>query len=365
MATTQLTKNWTITANYRITFVSLNDCMSDWLYQNKVAMVAAGWSVIFTCNGTTGPTGSGDTTDRWTSKAACTTRATVDAAAQSYAVLQNADGVQVLLDYQGASDDICRLSCSYGGLFTLAGTSTNRPTATDELIFSAANTIINATASADRVISIGCTNESWWIALFRAGSFINHIGLEKIDSACPSAVFAKPYVGFRFTSNTRQYGPATGTATGIPPNVAVGSAGCFGPVARVFTAGANRNNRLGGGGINVNGVVANQVNPQSNDNGGVMNTDQPALQNLAAMPLLPIYWTGEQGANLDGLIGSPIDFWQPFSTNSTTKPATGDMFGALEYSDSAGAAARSNWLVAFGPGIVRPWKNAAASLVTS
>ena len=53
--------------------------------------------------------------------AACSVRGAAAGNAQSYGVYQAADGCQILIAYQGASDDIIRISYSKGGLFTLAG----------------------------------------------------------------------------------------------------------------------------------------------------------------------------------------------------------------------------------------------------
>ena len=77
-----LTKTWTIFPNLRRPFTSLADSTGWFFYENKTKMLAAGWTVKFTCNGTTGPSGAGDTTDRWLSIANASTRGASAATAQ-------------------------------------------------------------------------------------------------------------------------------------------------------------------------------------------------------------------------------------------------------------------------------------------
>src|SRR5712671_6970587 len=99
-----LTKAWTITPNVRNTYTSLNDMAGWWFYNNHVA-IKAKWTLKWTCDGTTGPTSAGDATDRLTDKTKCETRGAAAGNAQSFAVYSNADGVQLKITYQGATDD--------------------------------------------------------------------------------------------------------------------------------------------------------------------------------------------------------------------------------------------------------------------
>jgi hypothetical protein len=178
------------------------------------------YQVVWTASGGTGPANSADSTDRWSGAAAITPRATVAAASQAWCLLLagNAQPVwtintvyaqgtyvtnggnvyicrtagtsagsggptttaadivdntahwqflqvgtgqtQILLAFQGASDDICRISFSPGALFVLAGTTNNQPTATDEQVFLSATTIVNATASADRILHVWASDDA-------------------------------------------------------------------------------------------------------------------------------------------------------------------------------------------------------------
>lgn len=83
-----LSKTWTHSTNNRISFVSLNDTMARFLFGIKNFLVATmGYTVKYTCDGTTGPTSANDHTDRWVSFSNCTTQGANAASAQSFAVL--------------------------------------------------------------------------------------------------------------------------------------------------------------------------------------------------------------------------------------------------------------------------------------
>lgn len=362
-----LTKNWTITPNLRRTYSSLNDLVSWFYYENKVAILAAGWTVKFSCDGTTGPSSGADTTDRWTSMAATNTRGAAAGNPQSWIVLQNSDGVQIRFAYFGATDDVGTIAFSPGGLYTVAGTTTHAPTATDEVLISSGNSLVNATTSLDRVMSIWVSSDTkhWACTIFRNSALINYIGVEVINNLCsPATIFsadgvtAKPYIGFRYTNAARAF--TTGTPINTTPNVAVGAASWTGAACRVYTAATSRLNRIGGG------FWANQniVGSETSGNFSVavnFNGTQPALQGGNTSPLVPLYWSGERAANLDGILGYPIDWWQMI-TSALTTPATGDFVPGFDPGDNTAGATRSNWLVCIGSASVRPWRNAAATL---
>lgn len=370
MTAPQLLKTWTVTPNLRRAYVSLLDETSWLLYQNKAAMKLAGWTVRSSCNGVTGPANGSDTTDRWASEANVVTRATVAAAAQSWVVMQNADSVQVLLTFQGASDDIARIAFSPAGLYILAGTTTQQPTAADEIVVSAGNSLVNATTSLDRVMSIWTSSDTkqWCFAIFRSSTLLNYIGVEKINNLCyPAAIFGTgtveiPYAGFRHTVVSRL--GTVGAILNSASATALGAAGWTGQAGRVFTLATSRTNRFGGG------YIINQSTAGSNVNGDTLDITSCFFSTIPAMqgglgggsPLLPIYWSGEKAANLDGLVGYPIDWWQ-MVTSALTTPALGDFVPGYDPADTPGVTAvRSNWLVALGAACVRPWRNAGATL---
>lgn len=156
MSVPAYTRTWnqkltTGTPGARITFVSLIDTMQNYMFGVKTFLLANGWSVLWSASAGTGPANSADHTDRIASAATFSPRATIAGASQGWFVLTDGNGGQLLVTYQGASDDICRISYSPGALFTLAGTTNQQPTATDENIIMATVTVVGATASADRV----------------------------------------------------------------------------------------------------------------------------------------------------------------------------------------------------------------------
>lgn len=181
------TKTWGFSVNNRSTFTSLNQVMGDYLYGIKNALVGAGWTVKYTCDGTTGPTSSSDHTDRWAGSANARTRGAGAANAQSFAVLTGADGCDTMLTYQGGADNTARISHSPGGLFVPAATSNQQPTATDESVQTAANTdLINGTASLDRIWNCQWTTDkkSWRAWVFRSNVVVGTlIGVDDCASS--------------------------------------------------------------------------------------------------------------------------------------------------------------------------------------
>lgn len=304
-----LAKTWSHSINNRITpFVSLNDTMATFLYGLKNWLVATmGYTVKFSCDGTTGPASGADTTDRWTNKTKCTTRATVTAGAQSWIVLVDGNGVQIMLAYMGASDDICRVTMSVGALYTVAGTATFEPTATDESVIVTGTTIINATASADRVWHASATTDKKMFRCFtyRQSTMIQSFGVELVTSTTVIG-WAPPVVGWN--SANGNYANASASAGGAlaAPNGAAGAAGAA--IARI---GAT-NIALGGGGeMYLNSAAA-------------FAATAPALN--AACPIVPICYACAT-ASFDGKLGNRIDAW--FAHGSGI--AQGDILGTNQF----------------------------------
>jgi len=357
------TKVWTVLPNKRNAYTSLADMTAWCLFENKVAMKNIGWTVKFSCDGTTGPSSGADTTDRWATRANAQTRGAAAANPQSWIVMQNADGVQVLLAFQGATDDAARISISPKGLYTLATPSTNQPTATDELATGA--TVIGTSTSGDRTMTIWVSNDTknWSFIVFRAGAVIGTWGAERITNFCAPNVFSPdglsdiPYVTYRYTSLGRQ------TGAGVPGTITPTSLllfGVNGALARVFTAGTAKSIRVGGGQVmfcyegNVGGVPSAPFASQADVSG--LNNGTPAM---------PIIWSSSFTSGATGFIGSPIDWWQMVTTSASI-PNQGDFVPGYEVGDTPGVSPqRTNWFVALGCGMVRPWKNAAVTLETT
>lgn len=365
----QLQKNWTISPNVRQAFTTLLGVGGWFAYENKTRMLAVGWTVKFTSNGVTGPTDGLDTTDRITSAANFNVRATVAAAPQSWYVLQNADGVQIMFTYQGATDDIMRISYSQGGLFTLAGTTTHQPTATDEIIISAATTVINATASLDRVMSIFCADDTtaWRVALFRNSAIVTTLSLDKVTRIAPSTTLTMPYVFSNFIQMDRQIlNDAVGVQTPTYPEMqitALGAANFRGWGGRVFTAAVSRVCRMYGASVYAAGDGATNSNTLAN--GGIIavmaSTFCASMGGTGALCWPIILW-GEKTAFLDGPWASVID-WSQMVTTSLVSPGLGVFVPGLDVGDNPiSDPARTNWFVALGAAAIWPWKNAAATM---
>jgi hypothetical protein len=370
----QLQKNWTVSPNVRQAFTTLVGVAGWYAYENKTRMLAVGWTVKFTSNGTTGPASGVDTTDRITSAATFATRATVAAAPQSWYVLQNADGIQILFAYQAAGvsptgDDIIRISYSQGGLFTLAGTTTHQPTATDEIVMSAATTVINATASLDRVMSIFCANDTtaWRCCLFRNSVLISSISLDKVTRIAPSTTLTVPYLFGNFVRMSRELlNEAVDITTPVYPEMhtqAIGAASFRGWGGRVFTAAVSRVCRMYGASVYASGN--NAMNSNTLANGGIIqifsSTFCASMGGTGALCWPIIVW-GENTVQLDGPWASIID-WSQMVTTSITSPSVGAFVPGLDVGDNPiSDPARTNWFVALGAGAIWPWKNAAATL---
>lgn len=375
MTAPQLTKDWLITPNVRKAHVSLVTTTAWFLYENKAAMLAAGWTVRFSSDGAAGPADANDATDRWASAANTAVRGAAAGNPQSWIVLQNVDGVQVLLTFQGAADHNARLSMSQIGGFTLAATTTHQPTATQEIVFHAAgDTMVNSTASLDRVMSVFCSDDSrqWCFALYRNNALIEVGGVEWINNLCsPAGIFStnggtpKPYIGFRYTDVSRDSTTVIGVPVGNSNGTAIGTAGFLGAACRVFTAGAGRSNRIGG----MSFKAANNAGNFVNNTELLYSVATTAALQGTTSPLLPVYFFGERAANLDGILGYASDWYQAL-TNAFTTPATGDFTPGFDLADVPGVSGgqtgigdvRTNWFVALGAGMVRPWRNAAATL---
>lgn len=286
-------KGWDFTSlNNRISFVSLNDTMGRWLFGQKNYMVATrGVTVQFSCDGTTGPTNSSDHTDRWTDQTKAETRATVAAAAQSYIVL-NVMGGQLMFTYQGASDDIARISFSPGSNFVLAGTTTNQPTATDEEVLLATTSLINATTSADRVWSIVMSTDNTVLrqVLCRQGVIVLAWGIEQVNPA--PGISSTQVVGF---SNAGVYNNifTTGGAAGGP--------GAVNAIGSYITRIASTNIQPCGGAVAWNASAsANSFAANPELNGGC--------------PVFPLFW-GSTTVSNTGWIGTRWDCYIAYSAS--------------------------------------------------
>ena len=187
MSTPERIRNYTFSVNNRIAYSSLNQVMSEYLYGIKNFLVATmGYTVKYSCDGTTGPSSGSDHTDRWTNATKAATRGANTSTAQSWIVLTDGDGVDFMLSYTGATDDVGRYAFSQGALYTPAGTATFPATATDEFQTSGGSTSwIESTASQDRVFHLMATanKKNWRAFICRNGKATgSYLGLETYQS---------------------------------------------------------------------------------------------------------------------------------------------------------------------------------------
>jgi hypothetical protein len=256
-----------------------------------------------------------------------------------------------------------------GGLFVINLTDSRRqPTATDETVFCQGNSVVNGGTSLDRVMTIWAADDgtAWSNILFRNNATQTMLGFEKINSACAPGVFNKPYFAYRYNafSRTAQHMGLQSTPTADPHSVAAGTAGWFGGLARVFTDGAVRLTRVGVGTIQL--AAGPNIGLAAED---VFLSNTPALQN-GTMPMFPLFLSGERAVSFDGLLGTPVDWWVGYS-GSLGVPGFNDVFPGFEPGDVPGVSGgqtgigdpRTNWFVAIGSVVIRPWKNVAASIL--
>jgi len=202
-------KTWTITPNNRIPYVSLLDTQQRYLHGVKTFLKANG----YTCKGSSSAgIGAMDGVDRWTTPSNVTPRATVAVASQAWIVLTDGNGCNILLAYQGQSDDYARISFSPSGAFIAAGTPSNQPTAVDECVIANASLIEGVglpSGNADRLWFGWVTTDrkACRFGVARGGTWLGlNWGVESVQSTVvttslfidSSAAWSPPVWGFAF-----------------------------------------------------------------------------------------------------------------------------------------------------------------------
>jgi hypothetical protein len=322
-----VTKTWTITPNNRISFVSLNDTMANYLYGVKTFLKANGYTVAGSSNGTTGAM---DATDRWSTSANATTRGAGSGNAQSWIVLVDANGVQILLTYQGASDNTGRLSMSVGALFVAAGTPQNQPTATDEAILVSATDLVDSNASADRVWAgwVDATHKCCRFAIFRLGNTTGAMwGVERVNPTVqtPALAWSPAVWGFGFSGSSATLG--NGSTVGA---------------ARVNLASIGVSVSIGFG----MEYIYNSSAP--------FTTIQPEAQGGPGYgyPMFPLS-IGSNSGTVRGKFGDLVDWWQ----GRTSGGVDGDLANGKQFIGLGGIAANVG-------ACIWPWDNTTTPVLT-
>lgn len=329
------TRSWAagMLVNQRITFVSLLTMLGTFVVGITNQAIAKGFTCAGSCNGVTGAM---DGVNRCTTAAGFATRATIAGAAQSWIVITAANGVQTLFTYQGASDDIARISCSPGGLFVAAGTPANQPTATDELVGTSGVTLINATASADRVFDVWIDSAAncWRAAIFRQAVLVGQlIGVEIIDSSQLIGVTCSPSVWI-FNHAASVTSPMLNRSNAyVAPSGGSGSGG-------IAKTSGNAQTQLGAAVIVANSSFTNDS--------GVLLTANGSVYACRAIGL----WSVSTGCIGD--IGAKIDWYDSSDISACGALTTGNSWVLLNASSVAGTG-----------GFLWPWDNTTTSCVTS
>lgn len=157
------------------------------MYTLVTRLIAEGWTCKGSCDGTTGAM---DGVNRITDGTKFRTRFSGSAGAQSWVVLTDGDGADLVWSYNSAADDRVNFWWSPGGHAAAAATPNQEPTATDQDRISAFFTttfisLISSVASGDRLVSIWTTadRKNFRLAIARAGTFTTCCGKESYTPA--------------------------------------------------------------------------------------------------------------------------------------------------------------------------------------
>lgn len=321
MALPAKAKTWIIDPCNRIAFVSLLTTMQAYLYEATAFLLANGYTCKFSASAGVGPASAADTTNRWANAVAVMPRATAAAASQAWIVLTDGSAGQILIAFQGASDDIARISYSPTGAFVPAATPSHQPTATDELVMLTALSLIDATASADRVWSgwvtsdakmcrFGVARSGAWVGRFWGVELFTVTGVN-VPASAPVPVIA--------------WGMAA-TNSSIPPGaVAAGNqAHCRTLVSSVAFSAV-----VGGGNESALGIS------------GLANYSgfTPELQGGAPLIFALSLWTLTVGTR--GKLGNRIDWWFALDNQIPGQTTVGKDFIHMNHQL---AASNSGWL---------------------
>lgn len=308
MSLPTLTKAYVFDVNQRVSYVSVLDAMASIAFGWKNHLFSrAAWSIKYTCDGTTGPTSTSDHTDRMASKANFQTRGATVTDPQSFWVLTNGSGADLLFAFTGASADQAYIAYSPGGLYLPAATPTNKPTASDECIITSGVSVVATAASSDRVWhAISSTDKKCTrLTIFRSNTLVNIYELEEIISTVTTTTWTPPLVG---RNTSIQPGAGAVTLSGGSMGAPGGVGGQNGAIARVNST----NIAVGGGGEVFFGT------------GSPFGVAAPELQ--AAASLIPLCFASNT-ANFQGKLGNRIDAWASYYSGSTS----GDTFGSLQF----------------------------------
>lgn len=327
-------RTWVFSLNNRIVYTTLLDTMQRYLHGIKTFLKANGFTVKGSASA---GTGAMDGVDRWTLTTDVSPRATVAAASQAWLVLTSpTTGINILLDFQGATDNIFRLAYSPGGLYVAAGTPNQQPTATDEVVDPfASSDFLNATTG-DRIWSgmVSSDQRACRFVVAKGGSWLGNftIGGKVWAIETYNSTMVAPAVGTPAANPTWMY--VNGSANTIPNGSQIG-------VTRVVVASVASNPPV------FFGVECWPLNGSAASYPSSFGNEKPQLQGSLGYPILPLsIWSGTGG--FKGKLGNVIDQWMGRSAGDLA----GDTYGTLNLINAPG------FLGTGGGGGVWPWDGA-------
>lgn len=331
-------KSWAagLLPNVRISFTSLLNTMGNYISGIGNQLITKGYTCAGSSNGTTAAM---DGTNRCTVASGFAVRAANTTTAQSWLVVTDASGAQTLFAYVGASDDIARISFSPSGVFTVAGTATFTPTATDEQVFLTGVTLIGSTASADRVYTVwvDSTSKMWRSVIFRSSIPVGPLmGVELYDSSALSSPASAPVPSIGFA-----WGPVN--LNSVNQIAAAYTANTTGALARITISSVATSVQLGQSIEQIGNSGLNNFEGQAlNLNGGV-----PAICGIGL-------WSTGTLNSVFGKAGNRIDIYRSSDSQAcgTLSPSKDWVFINANSSATAG-------------GLLLPWDSSTTSCVTS
>jgi hypothetical protein len=192
---------WNYQLLTRITYTSLVQVAREVMFTIKERLKAQGWTVKGSCDGTTGAM---DAVDRWAAATDAGTRFNGIGGAQSWFVLIDGNGANILFSYNSAADDVYEIAVDLAGNYVVAGTPANRPTSTTEqslnkYFISTPGTIIGTGASGDRLVSIWTRPDfkGFRVAIARSGAWQSQFGVDQHAAVAHGAgITVSPNNGF-------------------------------------------------------------------------------------------------------------------------------------------------------------------------
>jgi hypothetical protein len=340
MALPTVTRTWVFSLNNRIVYTTLLNTMQQFLHGVKTFLKANG----YTCKGSASAgVGAMDGVDRWTLTTDVTPRATVAAASQAWIVLTSpTTGIDILFAFQGATDDVCRISYSAGGVYVASGTPQNQPTATDETVDPFASASVINSGTGDRIWNglVSTDQRACRFVIAKGGAWLSNFLVTgkafAIETYTPTLV--APATGLPAANPTWMY--INQSANPLPNGSQVG-------ITRLNVANnvaANAPVFFGVESWPLNGVASTYPTSFGNE--------KPALQGSLGYPILPLS-IGCNTVGFKGKMGNLIDTW----LGRTAGDLAGDVYGTNQFIVAPG------YIGTAGGGGVWPWDGATAPVV--